>query len=218
MVSGPYQPVSINKYGYINEYGHTCREKTATLATVFEMLLVYKSIMMWRGHEKCMASSMRHAAVMMGEIDEPSEHTETYNPMSAAGFFAINFTLEIINLGDHKKNKTLPRTTKQFAMAVIGQLLFAIANDDDALAQYARYMRTGFIGNPTQSDIENIDQCRQFLRKLIKMIPVIEEYFISNTYDIPLQKPNFGYDAKSGLHYWSPPITLPQINRIHNDE
>lgn len=200
LVSGPYSPVSFDTYRRI---------QVVTVTTVLELANLYSSILQWRGHKKSMSMSMHHAEVMMGEVDEPIEQDE-YNPIATAGFFGIMLACSLIGPHSTEEIKSLNKSSKIGAIAVITQLMFALTKDNDALAQYVRYHRTGFLGSPSSQDINQIEKIRKFVRSIASRAEQFEENFMKGQYDIPLQT-RFFYDRDAKMHYWSAPIVVPDI-------
>lgn len=211
-VAGPYQPLNLVEFEEFTDEKFYRKPEVATLKTALELANLYRSVLQWRKHSSMMAKSMHHAATMMGEIDDPdeNENKSSYNPLGYAGLFSIFFMFQVIDTYDSKKNRKLDDDIKKSVIGIITQLLFALQMDDDALAQYARYKRTGFIGSPSNGDIANINVCREFVRKISRFSEEMEDAFLANQYNIPLQKRLWGYDRERG-HYWSQPIEIPKL-------
>ncbi len=216
-VAGPYQPLNMIEIKEFPGEKFYRKSKIATLETVLELAGFYRSVLCWRSHNKAMVNSMFHTATMMGEVDDPDENAQdSYNPVAYAGLFSIFFVFQTIDCYDSKKNRRLPENVKESACGIITQLMFALSNDDDALAQYAKYIRTGFIGTPSDKDAAEVQKCREFVRKVSRLSEEMERAFLLNQYDIPLQKRLWGYDRERG-HYWSEPIVLPEITVEEED-
>lgn len=204
-VAGPFQPIE-----WIGEC-YASKTKVATLQTALEVAHFYRSVLMFRRHCDAMSKSMRHAQIMMGEIDEPSEEDSNskYNPLAWAGLFGICFVLESVDTHDSKGNRALSDQTKTSAMGVIIQLMFALARDDEALAKLSRYWRTGFIGSPNSFDESRADEIRSFVSAIASRGEQMEKFFIENIYEIPLHRP-YSWSYSNNCGYAGMPIEIPK--------
>lgn len=211
-VEAPYQPVEFGRY-------HWVAPAVATTVTAIELARTYYSVLMWRGHSDAMAKSKRHAAVLMGEVDEPDETKSTYNPLFSAGFLALGLVFDTANkIRDDNDDFVVLSKHEQLGMTgPIIQLLFALAQDDDALAQHARHQRTGYLGHPSTADRERVDEYRKFVRSVVRHSDQIEAAFKRANYDLPLQTP-YCYDPEARCYYWSDPILIPESRRVEDDE
>jgi hypothetical protein len=146
---------------------YTAPVQNVTAATYLEIVNVFRSILAWRGHVDAMGQSMHHAAVMVGEVDEPTE-VPAYNPMATAGYFGIMAAMDTLMNSLNRPHVKPDATAINAAHPVATQLLFALLNDQDALAVTVRQMRTRFIGHVEDADAERVPALVAYLRKLTK--------------------------------------------------
>lgn len=163
-IQGAFIPVD-----WINEENYTLarRVDVATLDDLLEIARVYFAVLSWDRHNTAMTKAMRHTETMTGEFDDhdPEEKQDEYNPLAWAGFFSIGFMLDVINPDNRRRMKVaLGPDIKRMAIGPICQMLFAMINDDHAIAQYVRYKRTGYIGTPDASDEAQIDVFKKYFR------------------------------------------------------
>lgn len=199
IVWGPYTPVNPS-----GRWSH--RSYTVTARHIIETLVVYATIMQWRGHTNAMRKSQRHAETMMGEIDEPTDSEETYDPMRCVSFFSTVYLVRRANeLARHNRKITDPAMH-----GALTQLVFAIIRDDDALAKLARYRRTGYLGSPSDIDITNTSIMRDYLSTASRRGDAFVSNIESGEFDIPLMQQQY--------RGWSNPILIPAIEVAHDDE
>ena len=152
--------------------------KNATPAYIIEIINAYRSILMLRGANDAMAKSKKHASVMMGEYDDPDteESQNTYDPIASAGFFGICAAIETLVQSAYGKSKQDSRQISH-AVPVAQQLMYSLViNDEEACAQIINWMRTGYIGSPSQKDIDRVEEFKKHLRVCLKFLKAFGEY------------------------------------------
>jgi len=209
-VAGPYQPVEFDGI-WVNA------PRVATTLTAMELAHTYYSILLHRGHAKSMERSMRHAAMAMGEVDEPDETQSTYNPLFSAGLMGIGLVIQITlkiysRVCEERTNPPIPERQQIFIHGAVVQLLFALGSDDNALAQCVRHKRTGYLGSSSKQDRDSVEAMRKFVIAVSRLADEIEAAFKSNQFDMPLQAAVYGYDSTTGKYYWSSPILIPEFD------
>lgn len=155
----------------------------------YDIANAYRSILVWQGHHQAMAKSHHHAGVMMGKIDEPYEGPE-YNPINSAGFFGLSCAMDV--LSKTMRGQT-PNSIINSAIPVAIQLLFGLLNDKSDMAGIARWMRTGYIGTPNQSDYDHVPALNKFIRKISRFSGNFEENVIAGKWETPLERTVYNY-------------------------
>lgn len=166
-----------------------------TAAGYLDFVNVFSSILRWRGHANAMAISERHAGVALGEIDEPDEDSDGYNPMHSAGFFGINAAVQALIYA--RAQDETNRRAVEAATPVAVQLMFALLSDELALAETVRYLRTGFIGASRQSDVEHVPTLVAYLRKMNRFSEDFEKRAAANDWNSPLTRTVYPYPGPS---------------------
>jgi hypothetical protein len=225
LVSGPYNPIEIIDEEYKGEtFKYINRPVVATARTAIDIATTYWSHLMHSRHLKNMTEAHRHAAVMMGEVDEPGDegNEPTYNPLFEAGFIAMSMAIQGLRTAMNRDydGKRVPKLIEKSQLGttagVIVQLLFALADDVDGMANCIRYAKTGYLGARRREDEQHIDEYRKFIRSIFGRADQINEAIEDWRIDIPLQAGGC-YDMKANKYYWSAPILVPQF-KIENDE
>lgn len=203
-VAGPYSPLEPAKW----DSKHLVNVRVVTAGTVADLSNLYYSYLSWIGHEQAMSQSMRHAAVAMGEIDEPDETPTTHNPLTSAGFFGISLAMSAAMRAIYGDCAPIEnRGDRNSVVAVIQQLLFALLQDDHALAVAARYFRTRYIGTPNSVDRERVPMMKSYVQKITRVCDKLDESFELGNYDIPLMTA-YCYSAEDRCGYWSAPLPV----------
>lgn len=197
-IAGPYCPLQLVNDKWLR------RVRVVTAAVVLYELNTYYSHLSWIGHEEAMAQSMHNAAAAVGEVDEPAEYP-AHNPLTAAGSFGISVVMNRVHeLTQDRRSYTLSRRDGSAIGACLVQLLFALANDDRALAVVARYKRTRYIGTPSDLDVERVAEVRKYIRRITKRTEEFSDYFVCGNLTTPLMSRVYKTDG----YTWSDPIPV----------
>lgn len=213
-VFGPYSPVQFVDEG---DWITPLRTRTVDANYVVDLVEFFKSVLLFRGHGEYMAKSDNYSKVMMGEIDDAELVTtvDAYLPIKSAGFFGIMVSVSLLS-SRHDRKAKIPDGIMQSAAGVAVLLLHALATDDEAIACYVRYSRTGCIGTPSVNDISRVDEIKKFFRSIANLGSVFEDNMLGKRYDIPLQK--YRYEMQSKDFRWSNPISVPEIPRDEEED
>ena len=107
---------------------------------------------------------------------------------ASAADFGISAAISVAQNALDGERPIIDRHLRICVTTCLVQLLFFIIGQDDALAQIARYKRTGYLGDPSQTDLTNAIHVREYLRTIVSTAGMdgFQKSFETGEYDTPI--------------------------------